>query len=395
MSISLILGDLHLGKGISIGKPGIGTGLNSRIIDQINILDWVLNTSIDKNVSNIIITGDIFEDPKPSPSYIAIFIDWLRRVSDNDISVHIIYGNHDILRSGQFYSSALDLIEKTLLDNVYTYNNITTINYNDVSFTFLPFRDRKSFNTDSNKEALSLLKDKMPYHLAEIPINNVKVCIGHFTLEGALYVGDEISDMSNELVLPVQMFEKYDYTFMGHIHKPQELSSNPHISHIGSMDLSDFKESDHIKHIALLDSESKSLSYIDIPTRPLTAISLEIPSEIEEVDQYILDYLNINFTKNLERSILRLNIIHLNQSKNINRKLLEEDLYKMKVHHIYKISEERKIKQIKNDLGEDDIIHSMGEMMAINKWALLNIDEKDQNNFISLACSIVESCTDK
>ena len=34
MSRVLIIGDPHLGKGISIGKPGIGIGLNSRIIDQ-------------------------------------------------------------------------------------------------------------------------------------------------------------------------------------------------------------------------------------------------------------------------------------------------------------------------------------------------------------------------
>ena len=36
----ILLGDPHLGKGTGIGKTGIGSNLNSRIADQLNLLDW-------------------------------------------------------------------------------------------------------------------------------------------------------------------------------------------------------------------------------------------------------------------------------------------------------------------------------------------------------------------
>src|SRR5882672_10952979 len=102
MSVSLILGDLHIGAGISIGKPGIGTALNSRTIDKINLLDWVFDIAYSRQVENIILTGDIFEDPKPHPTLITLFLSWLKKCSNNNLQVHIIIGNHDIIRSGQF-----------------------------------------------------------------------------------------------------------------------------------------------------------------------------------------------------------------------------------------------------------------------------------------------------
>ena len=106
---ALILGDVHLGKSGQLGKVGLGAALNSRVVDQITILDWVLERALENNAV-IIITGDIFEEPRPSPQLITILIDWLKRCETNNINVHIIMGNHDMLRTGNYYTSALDII---------------------------------------------------------------------------------------------------------------------------------------------------------------------------------------------------------------------------------------------------------------------------------------------
>ena len=74
MSNIIILGDPHLGKGVSLGKVGLGSALNSRIVDQSYLLDWTLDQCLEYNASYIIITGDIFEDPKPHPSLITLFL---------------------------------------------------------------------------------------------------------------------------------------------------------------------------------------------------------------------------------------------------------------------------------------------------------------------------------
>ncbi len=47
MSTAIILGDPHVGKGTNIGKSGIGSSLNSRIVDQLNLLDWTLDRALE------------------------------------------------------------------------------------------------------------------------------------------------------------------------------------------------------------------------------------------------------------------------------------------------------------------------------------------------------------
>src|SRR5271170_2080291 len=98
MSKVIILGDPHIGKGVSIGKVTLGSTLNSRVVDQISLLDHVLDRAIDLSADHIIITGDTFEDPKPHPSLLAIFVAWLKKCQVHGVYVHIILGNHDILR---------------------------------------------------------------------------------------------------------------------------------------------------------------------------------------------------------------------------------------------------------------------------------------------------------
>ena len=140
----LILGDPHLGGSLSQGKQIPGTGLNSRVIDQVNLLDWTLNTAIENDVYNIFVTGDVFEDPKPSTNLIVLFLAWLKKCQVHDINVHIIHGNHDVLRAGHIYSSPLDIIEEAELPNVHVYKQFQTIYFDTTAITLAPFRDRKS-----------------------------------------------------------------------------------------------------------------------------------------------------------------------------------------------------------------------------------------------------------
>ena len=248
MSVTLIIGDVHLGKGLSIGKPGIGNALNSRVQDQIKLLDWALDQAIDHHVGTIILTGDICEDPKPDYILIELFIYWLKKCEMNNIEVHIIAGNHDIKRTGIQYKSFLDLISAAELPSVTVYKHVNTIFKNGVGFTLFPFRDRSSLDGRTEAEALYKISSTLSYELASIPQEYDKVLIGHLALKGSIFVGDEFDNLANELMCPLNLFRGYDYVWMGHVHKPQvRRRKKQHIAHIGSLDISDFGETDHKK----------------------------------------------------------------------------------------------------------------------------------------------------
>lgn len=390
MAKTLIIGDPHIGRSTaSMGKPGIGNALNSRLVDQSNILEWILLQAIELAVNNIIITGDVFHEPKPHPTVVCLLISWLKRCTDADINVHIIAGNHDVFRSGQYHISALDIISAADIDNIYIYKDMSTIHTIGASFTLLPFRDRRSFNTDSNTAALKIINNRMPYELAGIERSHAKVVIGHFAMEGSIPVGDEIDDMGNELFCPVSMFNGYDYVWMGHIHKPQIMSKNPFVAHIGSMDLSDFGEASHKKYIVIFDPDSSEhYKYIEIPTRAINQISVSVPENIENPTEYVIN--EINKTNNLNKSIVKLNISLDNSEKiYINRSLIEQSLIDKGVFHITRINEERKVNLIKKNITET-IDNTVNESTAIKMFAEANIDESIRNDFISLANNIVK-----
>jgi exonuclease SbcD len=387
MSVSVILGDLHIGRSQNLGKPGIGSALNSRLVDQITILDWTLERCLDEMAENLILTGDIFQDAKPHPTVISIFVSWLKRCADSGLKVHICLGNHEVMRSGQFTMSAVDIISACEMENVFVYREIETIHFSGVAFTIMPYRDRRSFNTSSNTEATRLLYDKIPYELAEIDRNSAKVVVGHLAIEGSLPVGDEISDMGNEIFVSRDVVSGYDYTWMGHIHKPQVMFESPYIAHIGSMDLSDFGETDHQKVIVVFDPDAPSpYRYIDIPSRPLNRVSVSVPKSITNTTEFVINKL---CEYNLDRSIIKIDVVlEDHEAAGIDRKAVEKAAYDKNAFHITRINEERKVTPLKQGISEK-IDNTVNENSAISTYAHANVDDVCRNEFIALANSIV------
>ena len=385
MSGTIILGDVHLGKSPNLGKTSIGTGLNSRVSDQVNLLDWTLDQALDLGAQRIIVTGDVFEDPKPHPTMVKLFMSWLKKCEVNDVAVDVIYGNHDILRSGQFQTSVLDVIAEADIRNVTVYNSIDTILCDGVGFTLMPFRDRRSFNVEKNTDALNILKEKLVYESADIPPQYKKVLIGHFALEGSIYVGDEIDDAANEIFCPVDMFHDYDYVWMGHVHKPQVMSkAKPYVAHIGSMDRSDMGESDHSKIIVFFDPQMDGcFREIEIPVRPLEKIVVKIPAETEDTTQFVLQAIR-DEKLNLKKGIVKVEVQLLGQELlSIDRKEVEALLMQEGVHHIASFSETKKISLLKKK--DDSISHSTTESSAIREWGKKFVEEGSREKFVALA----------
>jgi DNA repair exonuclease SbcCD nuclease subunit len=388
-AVSVILGDVHLGKIGQLGKAGIGSALNSRIIDQLKLLDWTLEQAINHSADNIIITGDVFQDQKPHPTLVLLFVEWLKQVSSSNITTHIIVGNHDLIRSGQMRSSALDIIAISDIDGVFVHHNMSTITTAGASYTLLPFSDRRSYNTNVNGEALGILGARIPYEVGTIERSQYKVLIGHLTLAGALPVGDEIDDMANELICPLEMFKGYDFTWMGHIHKPQILSTEPYIAHIGSMDLSDFGETDHTKVIVIFNPDEEiPFRYLELPTRPLRQISVQVPADVPGTTEFVLA--SIREEGSLARAVVRLNVALDNPSAPpIDRRIIEREMMARGAFYIARINEEKKVGLVKKTVDGDDIDNTVNETTAIKMFAEANINEAKRGEFVATAVSIV------
>ena len=398
MATVIILGDIHLGKGIAIGKSGIGANLNSRVADQLNLLDWTLEQAVERAADHIILTGDIFEDPKPHPSLIAMFIAWLKKCQAYNIYVDIILGNHDMMRSGVTFTSSLDIISEIDLDNVSVYKDINTFMIGTTAITIMPFRDRKSFNSQSNADAVEILKESLVYELASIPVTYKKILVGHLAIEGSIPVGDEIDDIANELFCPLDMFTGYDYVWMGHVHKPQIMKrKNPFIAHIGSMDISNFGETDHLKHIVIIDCDtpasSKDFIIEYLPTRPLKKVCITVPKDTIDSTAYVLSILEkYKDSKDpFDKAIVRVEVsLAVPELKSINKLDIEKYLTTQGAFNVTGISETKKIALIKKD-GANTIDTKMDVVTSIKEYARTYVDTIIHDDFIELAMDIYKT----
>lgn len=387
----IILGDPHIGRSQTLGKVGIGSALNSRVVDQLNLLDWVLERAIDTNSKHIITTGDVFEDVRPAPYLIALLIDWIKKCESNDIHVHIVIGNHDVLRTGNNYTSALDILSSSEIENVSIYRNIETIIIDGVAFTLIPFRDRRALGADTYNEAIEKLRCSLAYEFESIPLTYKKVVIGHLSLEGSIPIGDEIDDISNELMCPLDMFDGFDYVWFGHVHKYQVMKeSNPYIAHIGSMDISNYGEQDHKKYIVLFDNSSPDkFTTEEIPTRPLKRLIISVPKDTTDTTKYVIDEIN-KYSKDLNKAIVKLDV-HLSSAElvPINRTEAERALYDLGVHNVSQISESKKLASIRKET--DEIMHNTIDVVsAIKMYAASEVPENKKDAFITLAVSIYD-----
>lgn len=393
MSKTLIVGDVHLGKGLSIGRPGFGVSINSRVADQIKLLDWIFEQAMEHDAETIIFTGDIYEDPKPDYNLVRIFLDFLKRCEVVGLEVHIIAGNHDIKRTGSHYISVLDLIEAQDPESIHVHKQLNTIYKDGVCFTLLPFRDRKSLGCATHDEAIAELAERLPFELADIPSHFDKVLIGHLALEGSIFVGDEIDDLANELMCPLTLFQGYDYVWMGHVHKPQIRSKKPYVAHIGSLDISDFGETDHQKIVILYDpSLPKKFKEIAVPSRPLRKITISVPLAEDTTEYLLKEIASHHKTNSLKDAIVRIEVkLEGLESKNSQRDTIEKLVYECGAHYICNFSESRNVSVVPITKQADMVDNSMSPKAAVKKYAEIikfNSDD-DKQNYINKSLAVI------
>lgn len=387
MTTAIILGDLHIGKCQGLSKFGIGATLNSRVADQLNLLDWTLDRAIEHHADHIIITGDTFEEVRPAINLIVLFMSWLKKCQVHNVNVHIIIGNHDILRNGFNYTSPLDIIVEADMMGISVYKDIDTIIVGTTAFTLVPYRDRKAFSATSNDEAITLVRESLTYELASIPITYHKAVIGHLAIEGSIPIGDEIDDLANELMCPLDMFNGFDYVCMGHVHRPQVMQKkNPHICHIGSMDISNFGETDHKKHIVIFNCENGEWFIEHLPTRPLQKIVISVPKDTDDTTAYVLE--EIKKTGIQDKAIVRVEVaLSSPDLKSINKSTIDKFLTDQGAFNVNGISESKKVNLIKKDVN-NAIDNKIDVPAAIKIYADTYIEQSVRSSYIELALDI-------
>ncbi len=236
-------------------------------------------------------------------------------------------------------------------------------------------------NVETNAEALNIIENKLVYELASIPSIYDKVLIGHYALEGAIFMG-ETDSLLNELICSLKMFAGYDYVWMGHVHTPSIFSRNPHIAHIGSLDISNWGESSHTKILILFDSELENkFETINVPSRPLRKIQISVPEDRESTQTVIEQIKLFNENYSINNALVRIEItLNGAETLNIVKKEVEDYIYSLGAFYIAYFSETRNINVVPIE-KKDLVDNTVDAKSAIKLYAnILTFEDENEQN---------------
>ncbi len=271
------LSDLHLGKRL---------GEFSLAEDQSFILGQILEIIGAEAPDAVIIAGDVYDKTVPPAEAVQLFSDFITDISRRNIQCFIISGNHDSPERISFGSEVMSA-GGVHLSPVYS-GRVKPVTLTDefgrINFYMLPFVKpstvRRCLDDEELQgygEAIAAAVNKM-----DIDENERNVLITHQFVTGAeLSESEDISAGGSESV-PADIFSGFDYTALGHIHRPQNIGSEK-IRYCGTPLKYSFSEAGQQKSVTVAELREKGA--LEIKTVPLTPLRdmVELKGSYEEL----------------------------------------------------------------------------------------------------------------
>ncbi len=292
------LSDLHIGKRVNE---------YSMLEDQEYILEKILNIIDEIKPDGVIIAGDVYDKSIPSADAVTLFDNFLVRLSEKNLYVFIISGNHD---SPERISFGAKLMEG---NNIYispVYNGkidpvILEDEYGKINIWMLPFVKPVHVRKFYDDAQINSYSDAIKVALDNLSINEKErnILITHQFVTGAERTESEEISVGGSDNVDVSVFQSFDYTALGHIHRPQNCNLEK-VRYSGTPLKYSFSESKDKKSITVVElCEKGNLKVNTIPLVPLRDM-VEIKGRYEEIvsrdfykdTNYQNDYMHIILT---------------------------------------------------------------------------------------------------
>lgn len=259
------ISDLHLGKKVNE---------ISMLDEQEHILNEIAEISEGEKPCVMVIAGDIYDKPVPPAEAVRLFDSFLVRISEAEIPVFAISGNHDSPERIAFGSK---LMKRSGVYLSPVYNGETepvTIEdeYGKVNFYMLPFVKPSSVRRFFSDENIESYDDAVRAAVKAMNVDTSErnVMIAHQFVTGAERCDSESVSVGGVDDVGADIFADFDYAALGHIHGAQRVGAET-VRYCGTPLKYSFSEVNHKKSVTVAELKEKGST--EIRTVPLTPIN--------------------------------------------------------------------------------------------------------------------------
>ena len=281
--------------------------------DLIYALEQIEGIVREEKVDCLVVAGDIFDRPNPSPTDQEIVWDFFLKMSELGVFSLVISGNHDSQDFLRSVHKLLKLANAYVLDRALSRNLMKEKmiipfekNGEKVLFVLLPYIPQRVFSDlDKTIREVDMAKDysaKLSAYLEVLAKQTQEkmeevgggqsvfpVLISHMMVWGAKVGGTEkeISVQDYFSVKPERIPGIFRYCALGHIHRHQKIQSiSSDIAYSGTIYQIDFGEEGQSKGVFLIDVENGRISntkFVELSLKhPLKTYNVDIDSQAEQ-----------------------------------------------------------------------------------------------------------------
>lgn len=267
----LHLGDLHLGK--SLGDFDL-------IKDQEFILRQLLEIIDREAINGVLIAGDVYDKSVPSEAATRLLNFFLEELAAREVSTIIISGNHDsddrlnfgsgLFKHSHIYISAkyTGELDRWVIDDGKSMVNVYAL-------PFVKASQVKHYFPEAGIETYEAAVEAV-LAAADIDLQAINILVAHQFVAGksedpALGGSEGAGTQSVGLVEKIgyDIFEKFDYVALGHIHSPQKIGRST-VRYSGSPLKYSLSEAHNDKSVPIITiEENKAVNVELVPLKPL------------------------------------------------------------------------------------------------------------------------------
>lgn len=250
-----------------------------RLPEQAAFLDWLIEVLKAEQVDALLVSGDVFDAANPPQEAVALYFDFLKRLADlKTVRAVITGGNHD---SASHLNAPRELLKRFEV-HVFGSAGETVVDLGGAVVAAVPFLRERDLRQAGTGETMATVQDQVKGAIRAHYAGQLAACrgvaqgrpviaMGHLTVLGAV-----TSDSEREVHIGslghvgADVFEGFDYTALGHLHRPQKVAGREVVRYSGSPIPLSFSEAGDAKSVVVIDTDGMKLRLLPVPaSRPL------------------------------------------------------------------------------------------------------------------------------
>ena len=294
--------DVHIGVE-SYGSTDPDTGLSTRLMDFLATFDEVVDFALDNSIDLVLFAGDAYKSRDPSQTHQREFARRVARLSREGVPVFLLVGNHDLPHIAS-RATALDIFPTLSVPNVTIGDRLDTYIVDTAAgplqVVALPWIRRSAFLAREETRSLTIeqinrqLEERvttmLTWQIEGLDPAIPAVLTAHVSLNTAKTSSEQSMLLGRDPVLMQSAVARpeLDYVALGHIHKRQTLSQNPHVVYSGSLERIDFGEENDDKGFCVIDLDTtapRGQRLVDFRFQPVGArrfLTIEVAVDADE-----------------------------------------------------------------------------------------------------------------